>query len=273
MTECDGWVDFMIIFRVRSVALAGVIAVGVLGEAFFSAPAQAETFVGAFGDTSDLDPSLELFNSSGVMVAMVSTDSALGVFQGFISNTDPGSSANPSDGGPNGINTSYAVGSYNGTLLIDYLGFNLASLPSSVTSIASATLVMPPGQVTTNLKYTLFGATTWVTQLETPADQNAALYAAMLMSVSTTGYGSFQVAQNKNTPAAQVANLMFTLNAAAVSDINTAIKNKTVFVVAGQAGAPVPEPSTWVMMLAGFAGLGIVARRRAAKRRAAAAAG
>ena len=67
---------------------------------------------------------------------------------------------------------------------------------------------------------------------------------------------------------------MFTLNAAAVSDINTAITDQGVFAVAGQvSAAPVPEPSTWVMMLAGFAGLGVVARRRAAKRRAAAAAG
>ena len=67
---------------------------------------------------------------------------------------------------------------------------------------------------------------------------------------------------------------MFTLNAAAVSDINTAITEQGVFVVAGQvSAASVPEPSTWVMLLAGFAGLGVVARRRAAKRRAAAAAG
>jgi hypothetical protein len=58
-----------------------------------------------------------------------------------------------------------------------------------------------------------------------------------------------------------------------VADINAAIAAKGVFVIAGEASAPVPEPSTWVMMLAGFAGLGIAARRRAAKRRAAAAAG
>jgi PEP-CTERM motif len=60
------------------------------------------------------------------------------------------------------------------------------------------------------------------------------------------------------------------LNAAAVSDINTAIESKGVFAVGGQVSgaAVVPEPSTWVMLLAGFAGLGAVARRRAAKRRA-----
>ena len=266
MTECDGWVDFMVIFRARSVALAGAIAVGALCEASISAPAQAQTFVGAFGNTAGFEPELELYNGE-TLVATVSTSSALGIFQGFISNTD--ASVVPSVGGPNGTNTSYAAGSYSGMVLVDYLGFNLASLPSTVTSITSATLVMESGKVTNNLTYTLFGATQWVTQLGTPADQNAALYAAMVKTVSSGSYGSFEVAQNTNNPVAQ---LMFTLNAAAVNDINAAIKVKGVFAIAGQGSAPVPEPSTWVMMLAGFAGLGIVARRRAAKRRAAAAA-
>jgi NAD/NADP transhydrogenase alpha subunit len=153
-------------------------------------------------------------------------------------------------------------------LLVDYLGFNLASLPSTVTSITSATLVMESGKVTNNLTYTLFGASQWVTQLETQGDQNAALYANLVKGVGTDFYGSFQVAK---TTGSSVSELMFTLNAAAVSDINTAIQNKTVFVVAGQvSAASVPEPSTWVMLLAGFAGLGVVARRRAVKRRAAA---
>jgi hypothetical protein len=263
MTECDGWVDFMVIFRARSVALAGAIAVGALCEASISAPAQAQTFVGAFGNTAGFEPELELYNGE-TLVATVSTSSALGIFQGFISNT---LSVLPSYGGPNGTNTSYAAGSYSGMVLVDYLGFNLASLPSTVTSITSATLVMESGKVTNNLTYTLFGATQWVTQLGTPADQNAALYAAMVKTVSSGSYGSFEVAQNTNNPVAQ---LMFTLNAAAVNDINAAIKVKGVFAIAGQASAPVPEPSTWVMLLAGFAGLGVVARRRAAKRRAAA---
>ena len=113
----------------------------------------------------------------------------------------------------------------------------------------------------------MFGASQWVSQLETPGDQNAALYANLVKGVGTDSYGSFQVAK---TTGSSVSELMFTLNAAAVSDINTAIKSKTVFVVAGQISAAVPEPSTWVMLLAGFVGLGVVARRRAAKRRAAA---
>jgi hypothetical protein len=247
----------------RFAGLAGAIGVGVLCGAVISEPARAVEGL-AFGQSAGLDPVLDLYNG-GTLVATVSTSSALGIFQGFISNTE--ASVVPSVGGPNGTNTSYAAGSYGGMLLVDYLGFNLASLPSTVTSITSATLGIESGKVTSNLTYTLFGASQWVSQLETPGDQNAALYANLVKGVGDS-YGSFQVAK---TTGSSVSELMFTLNAAAVSDINTAIKSKTVFVVAGQvSAAAVPEPSTWVMLLAGFAGLGVVARRRAAKRRAAA---
>ena len=250
----------------RSTVLAGAIAAGLLCEAAISESAHAADAL-AFGNTLNLDPSLELFDSSGNLVATVSTSSALGIFQGFISNTD--GSVVPSVGGPNGKNTSYAAGSYGGMLLIDYFGFNLASLPSTVTTIASATLVLESGKVTNNVTYTLFGATQWVTQLETPGAQNAALYANMVNGAGANSYGSFQVAENTTNT---MTELMFVLNGSAVSDINAAIKSKAVFAVAGQvsAAASVPEPSTWVMLLAGFAGLGVVARRRAAKRRAAA---
>ena len=118
------------------------------------------------------------------------------------------------------------------------------------------------------MTYTLFGATQWVTQLETPGAQNAALYANMVNGVGANSYGSFQVAENTSN---SMTELMFALNGSAVADINAAIKTKAVFAVAGQvSAAAVPEPSTWVMLFAGFAGLGVVARRRAAKRRAAA---
>jgi hypothetical protein len=114
-------------------------------------------------------------------------------------------------------------------LLIDYFGFNLASLPSTVTTIASATLVLEPGKVTDNVTYTLFGATQWVTQLETPGAQNAALYANMVNGAGANSYGTFQVAQNTTNTM-----LMFVLNGSAVADINAAIKSKAVFAVAGQ---------------------------------------
>ena len=245
----------------RSAVLAGAASIAVLCEAAISEPAHAVVQPLAFVGTANLEPTLELFNSSGTLVATVSTSSALGVFQGFISNTDP--TVLPSVGGPTGTNLSYAAGSYNGMLLVDYLGFNLASLPSTVTSISSATVLMGSGIVTTNVTYTMFGATQWVPQLETPGDQNAALYANLVAGVDTGFYNSVQIGAS-NTPVTLV------LNATAVSDINTAITNTGVFAVAGQVSgaAVVPEPSTWVMLLAGFAGLGAVAHRRAAKRRA-----
>ena len=155
----------------------------------------------------------------------------------------------PSVGGPNGKNTSYAAGSYGGMVLIDYFGFNLASLPSTVTTIASATLVLESGKVTDNVTYTLFGATQWVTQLETPGAQNAALYANMVNGAGANSYGSFQVAENTTNT---MTELMFVLNGSAVSDINAAIKTKAVFAVAGQVSAA---------LRAGALDLGHVARR------------
>ena len=148
----------------RFAGFAGAIGLGVLCGAVICEPARAVEAL-AFGTSAGLDPVLDLYNG-GTLVATVSTSSALGIFQGFISNAD--ASVIPSVGGPNGKNTSYAAGSYGGMLLVDYLGFNLASLPSTVTSITSATLVMESGKVTSNLTYTLFGASQWVSQLETP---------------------------------------------------------------------------------------------------------
>jgi hypothetical protein len=86
--------------------------------------------------------------------------------------------------------------------------------------------------------------------------------------VKNVSYGIFSISENTSNP---LATLMFTLNAAATTEINAQIQAKGLFVVSGSV-TDVPEPSTWVMMLAGFAGLGVVARRRAARRRAAAAA-
>ena len=111
----------------RFAGLAGAIGVGVLCGAVISEPARAVEGL-AFGQSAGLDPVLDLYNG-GTLVATVSTSSALGIFQGFISNTE--ASVVPSVGGPNGTNTSYAAGSYGGMLLVDYLGFNLASLPST----------------------------------------------------------------------------------------------------------------------------------------------
>jgi PEP-CTERM motif len=85
--------------------------------------------------------------------------------------------------------------------------------------------------------------------------------------MSGVSYGTFALRENTGNSLAQ---LEFALNSNAVTDINT---NQAMFAIAGYVDPPssVPEPSTWVMTLAGFAGLGVVARHRAARRRAGAA--
>jgi hypothetical protein len=251
----------------RSAALAGAIGIGVLCGVAVCEPARAD--VVAFENT--LNPALPtqyyatlyLFDGSTSLIpGGVSTNK----FQGYISNSD--SSPIPSIGGPNGSNTSYAAGSYNGMLLIDYFGFNLNSL-SPTQTITSAELVVNQGLITNDLTYTLFGASQWVTELVTPQDQNAALYQNLLNGASNA-YGSFQLAANDCNPLdikCLTTPLTFDLGGSALSDIEAAIANRQTFALAGQVSAVAPEPSTWVMMLAAFAGLGVVGRWRAAKRR------
>jgi PEP-CTERM motif len=195
--------------------------------------------------------------------------------QGWVSPTQFGTP------GAYGTNSSYTVGFYNGDYFNNYFGFNLAgtvcdvsapsdcfTLPSSdSTEITAAKLVVYSGQISNNLTYTLYGATSLLSQME-QGSPNADLYNEMREG---TVYGTFQLPPNSTNTVAQ---LIFALNSAAVTDIQAAVKNQAMFAVAGYVDPPsVPEPSTWVMMLGGFAGLGLVARRRAAKRRAAAASG
>jgi PEP-CTERM motif len=182
-------------------------------------------------------------------------------------------------GGAYGANTSYTAGLSNGSLFNDYFGFNLSgpvcevsapsdcsTLPTTAT-ITAANLSVYSGTISNNLTYSLYGATQLLSQIEA-GSPNLALYQQMMSGVS---YGTFKLAAHTGNTVAQ---LIFALNAGAVTDINTAIKNQAAFVVAGHVDpAAAPEPSTWVMMLAGFVGLGVIARRRAAKRRAAAATG
>ncbi len=63
---------------------------------------------------------------------------------------------------------------------------------------------------------------------------------------------------------------MFALNELAIEDINDAIQSRSVmFTISGHADlvSSVPEPSTWVLILAGFLGLGFAARRHPALKR------
>jgi hypothetical protein len=66
---------------------------------------------------------------------------------------------------------------------------------------------------------------------------------------------------------------MSTLNAAAESASNAAMLGKKTATAISGAAKAVPEPSTWIMMLAGFAGLSLAAYRRVARGRTASVAG
>jgi len=182
-------------------------------------------------------------------------------FQGWVSN----SSFNINIGGPVGANTNYMVGVYNGVSYNDYFGFDLSRLGSA--TVTSAKLTVSSGLIDQKLNLSLFGATQWVSELETGSGANAVLFGRL-----ATGreYDPSVLSANAADPTAQI---VFTLNEMALTDINAAIGSPThLFAISGHAdlAGAVPEPSTWVLMLAGFAGLSFAARRRAARRRAAA---
>jgi hypothetical protein len=162
--------------------------------------------------------------------------------------------------GPDG-NTSYLAGVFNNSSYKNFFVFNLAGVNSPVTS---AKVDLYAGTITSELDYSLFGTTVAITALSDGVSPDLTVYNQLATGVK---YGSFTITSNNS-----LQNLIFTLNAAAVGNLNAAILGKkTQFEISGSAER-VPEPSTWIMMLAGFAGLGLAGYRRAAKGRSAASA-
>lgn len=256
----------MVTFMARPAALAGVLAAGALCQALICEPARADYY--AFGSTLTAGYAVLDLDVNGTWEALTT----LGV-QGWISTGQYGT------GGGYGTNTSYTVGFYNGDYFNNFFGFNFAGsacevaspsvcspLPANAT-ISAANLVVYSGNISNNLTYTLYGATKLLSQMEM-GSPNAALYEQMMSGVS---YGTFKLPENST---GVITQLVFALNTQGVSDVQAAARQRAMFAVAGYVDPPAaPEPSTWVMMLSGFAGLGFIARRRAARRRAASPAG
>jgi PEP-CTERM motif len=275
----------MATMRLRTVALAAAIAGGMLGEALNCRPAQAQAcpvpagqvqaFACTYSATNEFYATLELFNSAGELLATVSTNG----LQGSIIDSDP--AVPPLLGGAAGGTTSYTAGAQNGDPLADYFLFDLTGVTTQ--TVASAELLIYSGTITNNVTLNLTGVSSQT--ISNLADQgdplnpdatNTALYGDLM---SGTSYGSFPISAISTPSGDQGTQLTFTFTdatptgAAALAVINEDIIDGTMGFAGNVSPLVIPEPSTWVMMLAGFAGLGLVARRRAARRRAVAAAG
>ena len=234
----------------RSTALAGAIAVAVLSGVLVCESARADTY--AFGNTEFPQDYAQLILEEGSQPVSLSDDG----FQGWVSNDTFNFT------GPDAVNTSYMAGVYNGSTHNNFFVFNLAGVDRPVTS---AKLTVYSGTITAELDYSLYGATQAITQLSNGVSPNTALYNELGQGVK---YGSFVIDSGNSAHT-----LMLALNAAAVNGINAAIVGRKTAIAISGAAIPIPEPSTWIMMLAGFAGLGLAAYQRAARGRAASPAG
>jgi hypothetical protein len=239
----------------RSIALPGIIAAGILCGALASRPAHADAY--AFGGTQFPQYYAELTLQEGSQSVTLSDDG----FQGWVSSDTFNFT------GPDPINTSYIAGVYGGSARNNFFVFNLAGVNPNV-NVTSAKLELYAGTISGELNYSLYGATEAISELsDGDADSpNSALYNQL---GAGTNYGSVNI-----NSANALQSLILTLNTDAVSDINSIISSRKAlkFAISGHAD-PVPEPSTWIMMLAGFAGLGLAAYRRAARGRRAVSAG
>ena len=241
----------MNLVRARLIAFAAAVAVGALSEALVCQPARADFY--AFASNEPL-PDATLSLTVDGKPYNIDTRGFQGWFSTGVVSHIPG-------------NSNYMVGDLYGASFNDYFGFNLSSLGSTA-KVTSATLTVYSGLINEKMNYTLYGATPLISQLE-DGSASSSLYQAVEKG-SVYDDPILSPTTNPTTP------LSFTLNSQALYDINVAIQSPTMmFALSGHAvsASSVPEPSTWVLALAGFVGLGVVARRQAARRRAAASAG
>ena len=143
------------------------------------------------------------------------------------------------------------VGVYTGASHHNFIAFDIGGVQSTVTS---AKLTLYSGTISAKLDYSLYGASQAINQLSDGVNPDTALYDELGQGVK---YGSFVIDGGNS-----LRTLMFMLNAAAVSGIDAAILGKKTAIAISGASVAVPEFSTWIMMLAGFAGLGLAACRR-----------
>jgi hypothetical protein len=172
MTECKTWVHRMATTRAGRVALAAVLAAGMLCKGAVCQPAQADVvaFDGTLAAGSQFYASLERFDGS-TLVTTVSSEGA----QGSIYNGNP--PVPPSLGGAANGSTSYTAGLSQGDLVANYFLFNLGGVTTQ--TVTSAELVIYSGTIDQNMTFNLSSVSqSTITGLENQGpDSNTALYA------------------------------------------------------------------------------------------------
>ena len=165
----------------------------------------------------------------------------------------------------------------------------MSGLNASTLSIADIS-----NSVETNTDNTLIGQITWVNNASFLTDQNFNVKYNFTLSftspsnTSDTESFSFNIQQTNNPQgdkinfiAGALSNLSsFTLNGVTISDLKFSVLGSggydgstwynpeggiSTLQITADFTAPVPEPSTWAMMILGFAGVGFLAYRRKAR--------
>jgi hypothetical protein len=220
---------------------AGALVAGLLS----AAPANAQSAFG-FSDYSG-NEKLILTTTGGTVTLY--TDG----FQGWFSNCCISNTAGP-DGSP-----SYFAGAISaGTHANNFFAFDISAL-SDVT-VTGVDLSVPSYTISGNVTYRVGDASALANagQLSDGSSPNLTIYDALGLG----GYGNFGL-----TPGQSNTIVDFALNGAAVSALNGDIANGDKYFAVGGTLNAVPEPSTWALMLLGFAGLGFAGYRRAKKSR------
>ena len=225
---------------------AGAAASAGLMAAFVAAPAWATPDNYAFGySVYDNAESLTLNGATPILTNGV---------QGWVSD------GALNTGGPDN-NTNYIAGTCcfgAGNVYADYFVFSLSGVTGPVTSAA---LSISPYTITQDFTFVLHDATPFVGSLSDASSPNPTLYSQL-----GTGaiLGSFAVTPSETGGPP----LVFNLNATGIQDLNADIlAGGTQFAISGtvlgQAGATgaAPEPSTWLLMIAGIGGVGLALRR------------
>ena len=244
-------------------ALAFFAGSGALCGALVCEPAYADYY--AFGNTQGKFATLALNGANCSPGSSAPNCLSTNGVQGWVET----GSFNPA--GP-ASNTNYIAGLFNGSFHDNFFGFGV----TGAGHVTSAALIIYSGDITSGLDYSLRSVvgTGFQSALETAfTGQNKTIYSPNAGYVNDIGSGAAYATQTIGPSGATIFDIA--LNGLAVSDINAAIHSSSGLFAIGGTVAPdppiealppiaasVPEPSSWILMLAGFAGLGLTACRR-----------